>query len=565
MTVQTKADDSKLDESSTVIPFEIIALFLLLLTISYLARLFLGDTKLSLILVYSTFLFRFLLGGIVVIISKYVLGLRTYGMFGVTILVLSMIAIGPFWGTLMFINIFILGYIARYLIQSYNLAVGFRVGILMTFVICYISLLELIGESYRISFLSATILVPILITPWYIDRYSNEIEEKDHYRAFIRLVTTILLSLAAYVIMSLDFLIEFIVLNPETWILILAIYFYLGRSQKYTYMDKLRFKQLFSIKDDPLTLLIRNRDYIARYNAKILFPLINKFDMKERFEKWQVPTPELYAVIESEKDVNFLMNRLCTEDQFSNGFVLKPSKSFGGKGIFVITERTLDKMFIIDGKKWHPETLEAEIRKILGGEYLTSQTSTDNDVVLIEERISTEASFSKIGLGLPDVRVIVFRGIPVMAMARLPTHESGGKANLKQGAIGAAIRLSDGVITNAIWKGHSIKSHPDTRNIIKGFRYNKWKEILAVACLAQKSSGLGYTGVDVVLEDDGRILVLEVNKRPGLEIQNINQQSLLGRFQYIEGKDLDSMNHSPLKSASLGMELSQSVWCNANN
>jgi len=37
-----------------------------------------------------------------------------------------------------------------------------------------------------------------------------------------------------------------------------------------------------------------------------------------------------------------------------------------------------------------------------------------------------------------------------MAMLRLPTKESGGKANLQQGAIGLGIDMASGVTTSAV-------------------------------------------------------------------------------------------------------------------
>jgi len=542
------------------IPWDLVALFLLMTALAYFVRLFLSES--ILILYNSIFLFRFLLGALVVISYKYILGINTYGLFGPTIIVISMLAIGPFWGMIIFLNVFIIGYIVRYLINDFNLAVGFRIAIIMTFIISFITLLELLGEIFLIPFLSTSILVPILITPWFVDHFFRDVEEKDHFEAFKRLVLTLIVSVSAYFLMSLDPLVQFIVLNPETWIVFLAVFLYFGRNQKYTLFDKKRFKLLFKHEDEPLTMMIRNRDYIARYNSKILFSYINKFHMKDQFNKWEVPTPLLLAVISSEREVNDIIFRLMYGDIFENGFVIKPSQSLGGRGIKVVKSRTKNDHFVTSSSILTVKQLRKEIIKILNGEYLTSQTKTSKDIVLIEERIVSDTKLSSISIGLADIRVIVFKGIPVMAMARLPTKDSDGKANLKQGAIGAAISLVTGEITNAQWKGHDLTSHPDTGNTIIGYRFDNWNEILAVACLAQKSSGLGYAGVDIVLSDDGRILVLEVNKRPGLEIQNVNHASLLRRFSYIEKEDLDCQQKSPIQSASFGIELARKVWEN---
>jgi len=65
--------------------------------------------------------------------------------------------------------------------------------------------------------------------------------------------------------------------------------------------------------------------------------------------------------------------------------------------------------------------------------------------VLVEERIKIHPMFlSLTKWGTPDVRVIVYNRVPVMAMLRVPTEKSGSKANLQQGAIGLGIDLATG-------------------------------------------------------------------------------------------------------------------------
>lgn len=535
-----------------------IILFLVIAAISVIARVILIDT--TLVLENSIFLFRFVLGILIVLIAKYLFGISTFGLFGPTVLVVTLQTLGLLWGLVVFLNIFVIGYIVRSLISPYNLAIGFRIGILMIVTISLVGLLEIIGETFLIPVLSGAILVPILITPWFIDRFVKEIEEKNHLQALFKLAFTLVVSVIAYFIMSIDVIVLFIALNPEMWVVILGLIFYFGRSTNYNIKDRLRFNKLFKKKDQPLSIQIRNRNYIAKYNSTILHPIINKFNMKDQFETWRVPTAELYAIINDENQLRPLMVRLQTESIFQNGFVVKPSQSFGGKGILVVKERTPDGNFVCGGEITHPDFIKTELMKILHGEYLTSQTSSDKDIAIIEEKIINDPNLSKISIGLPDIRVIVFRGIPVMAMARLSTKESEGKANLKQGAIGAAISIKDGIMFHAEIKKHDIQKHPDTGEQIVNYQFDSWKEMLAVSCLAQKSTCLGYAGVDLVVNEKGRILVLEVNKRPGLEIQNINQSSLLRRFEYIEKNNLDARELSPIKAASMGIELAQKFW-----
>ncbi len=528
----------------------------LMVTIVVLSRTLLGDA--ILVLSASTFLFQYLFASVVILFLRYVVGLPSYGYFGPAVIAISWLNLGLFWGFFLFINLFLISFLARYLIQPFGLPVGFRIGTIMIFLISTMTMMEVIGEIYRIDFLSGPMLIPILITPWMADRYINDMYETNQLDAFTKFISTLIIIASAYAVMTFQAGIVFMITNPETWIILLFVVVYFGRSRLYTYFDKRRFARLFTKDSNPLTMISRNRDYLSKYNQKELFPFINKFSMKEQFDKWKVPTAKLLAVIDDEREIDKLAERLKTEEIFANGFVIKPSESYGGKGIIVIRKREGDN-FLIGGQLYHVDALKKQIKKIIQGEYLTSQTAKTNDIVIIEEIIETSEYIAEISIGLADIRVIVFQGIPVMAMMRLPTEESDGKANLKQGAIGAGIDMRDGNIIRAEYKTVEVNTHPDTFNKINEYRLDNWKEILAVAFLAQKSTNLGYAGVDLVIDKNGKVLVLEINKRPGLEIQNINMKSLLDRLKYVEDNKLNAIEFSPLRAAQMGIDLSHEL------
>ena len=58
--------------------------------------------------------------------------------------------------------------------------------------------------------------------------------------------------------------------------------------------------------------------------------------------------------------------------------------------------------------------------------------------------------------GTPDVRIILYRCVPVMAMVRLPTRESRGRANLHQGAVAAGIHLGSGRTHGGVCKDRAV-------------------------------------------------------------------------------------------------------------
>jgi alpha-L-glutamate ligase-like protein len=124
----------------------------------------------------------------------------------------------------------------------------------------------------------------------------------------------------------------------------------------------------------------------------------------------------------------------------------------------------------------------------------------------------------------------VFLGIPVMSMVRLPTMMSGGKANLHQGAIGAGIDLASGKTLKAVWRNRIIAEHPDTGNPVSGVQIPHWKNLLRLAAGCYELTGLGYIGVDLVLDASKGPMILELNARPGLSIQLANHAGLLPKL-----------------------------------
>jgi glutathione synthase/RimK-type ligase-like ATP-grasp enzyme len=119
-----------------------------------------------------------------------------------------------------------------------------------------------------------------------------------------------------------------------------------------------------------------------------------------------------------------------------------------------------------------------------------------------------------------------------MSMTRVPTKQSDGKANLHQGALGIAIDIASGVTTHAQFLGQSIDRHPDSGIALLGRTLPFWPEVLALAVRAAQAVPLKYLGVDISISPAGPLL-LEINVRPGLEIQNVNKRGMLGMLEAI--------------------------------
>lgn len=273
----------------------------------------------------------------------------------------------------------------------------------------------------------------------------------------------------------------------------------------------------------------RNVNYIGRYNERSLYPLVdNKLLTKEMALRHHVKTTDLLGAIKHQYEVmNFLK---FTSGR--SGFCIKPAHGSGGKGILVITKTDEAGFYKPNGQVLTVKDVERHISNILAGLF---SLGGKPDFTLIEELINFDDVFADYSYeGVPDIRVIVFQGYPVMCMMRLSTAESDGKANLHQGAVGVGLCLRTGSAVRGVQKNAPIETHPDTGAALSKLKVPHWQEVLELASSCYDMSGLGYIGTDIVLDRIHGPLLLELNARPGLAIQIANGTGLLPRLHYIE-------------------------------
>lgn len=274
----------------------------------------------------------------------------------------------------------------------------------------------------------------------------------------------------------------------------------------------------------------RNLSYIGQHNQRKYFPLVdNKLSTKLLAEDYGINTPKLLAQVRHQAEIK-LFSQLFSQQ--TSGFVIKPANGSGGKGILVITAVTPKGFVKASGELLSLHQINHHLSNLLSGLY---SLGGNPDIALIESLVVTSPLLAKYSYaGVPDIRVILYRGYPVMAMLRLSTKASDGKANLHQGALGVGISMQEGKAVQAVQFNQPLTHHPDTSLPVAEIQLDNWQFLLGLASRCFNMTHLGYMGADLVIDAQQGPLLLELNARPGLAIQLANNSGLKPRLSAID-------------------------------
>ena len=273
----------------------------------------------------------------------------------------------------------------------------------------------------------------------------------------------------------------------------------------------------------------RNYDIIAKYNKRSLYPLVDdKVQTKKLANSIDINTPHMIGLVEHQYEVKDLLQQIEGHSEF----VIKPAHGSEGKGVLVITHYENGIFTTTSGRVLTFKEVYQHVSNILSGLY---SLGGQYDVALIEELVHFTDVFKNFSYqGIPDVRLIVYKGYPALAMTRLATRESSGRANLHQGAVGVGLSIKTGKAVQAVSHNLPIAIHPDTGADLMKLQIPLWKEHLLIGAQAYEMTGLGYLGADIVLDKDRGPMMLELNARPGLSVQIANGKGLQPILQKIE-------------------------------
>jgi len=281
----------------------------------------------------------------------------------------------------------------------------------------------------------------------------------------------------------------------------------------------------------------RNVSYINRYNARRNYPLVdNKLTTKIVATEAGLAVPHLIGVVRTQREIALVQETL----EELNEFVAKPAQGSGGKGILVVVEQAEQEYRKASGEPISLESVQRHLSNTLSGLHSLGGRT---DVAFLESLVRVGPYFHQFSHeGVPDIRLIVFQGFPIMGMLRLATRDSDGKANLHQGAIGVGLDIATGKAIRAVMNNALVTHHPDSGVDLSQIEIPDWQALLHLAARCHEVTELGYLGCDIVIDETRGPLILELNARPGLSIQIANNAGLLPRLRLVEEAQIKRMS-----------------------
>jgi alpha-L-glutamate ligase-like protein len=311
-------------------------------------------------------------------------------------------------------------------------------------------------------------------------------------------------------------------------------------------------ERLRRVRREALGLNRRNQELLLRLNPPRLVALVDhKVQTKEVLARHGLPVPETFGCYARQRELPALAREVGQRVEF----VLKPARGAGGEGVVVVAGRRDDRLVKSSGALLKLNDLLAHAADIIAGAFSLSQA---RDEALLEYRLTPEPGLAGYSPGgIPDVRVVIAYGVPVMAMLRLPTHASDGRANLHVGGVGVGIDLASGRAVHAIWRDRPIVLHPDTQQPLSAICIPHWDEILLLSARSFDAVPLGYMGIDIVVDVRHGPVILELNARPGLSIQLANRRGLRPTIDALRQQRVDECTAA--QRVALGLEIERSV------
>src|SRR3989442_6257637 len=248
----------------------------------------------------------------------------------------------------------------------------------------------------------------------------------------------------SFIVIIQEPLINLVMFNPVFWFLLVFLNWLLGTRVRFRLSERFRFggvRRYFladnavqgDFGDDVLTMTVRNREFVGKYNSPGLMAMVTKDAVKGLLLPLGVPMAATYLILRERSDLGKFKEWMRGHEVFA----LKPSSSYGGEGILLVTGKQGD-MYRTNMGSMSASQIETLAFSILEGQFHGGQQDT---AVVEEMLVQDETLHDIVPMGLADIRVISFLGYPAVAMMRIPTITSGAKADIYLVAVAAVVRM----------------------------------------------------------------------------------------------------------------------------
>ncbi|MFW9842921.1 MAG: 7TM domain-containing protein, partial [Candidatus Thorarchaeota archaeon] len=183
-------------------------------------------------------------GVLVVVFARNLLGLETFGTFMPALIAVGFRETGLLNGLALFAMIITFGSLVRWCINRFQLLHTPRLAIILTSVIVFMLGMTTIGIAFGMSQFARVALFPLVILTLTVERFSLITEEYGPWRAVTIALMTMIVTSAAYLVMSSRSLQAIVVSFPEILLVVVALFLYAGRFSGFRAMEFIRFGDL---------------------------------------------------------------------------------------------------------------------------------------------------------------------------------------------------------------------------------------------------------------------------------------------------------------------------------
>jgi hypothetical protein len=180
----------------------------------------------------------------IVAIFRNVVGVRTYGVFGPAIMSIAFLSSGLVVGLILFTVLLVTGVFARRIIERLNLMMVPRLAILLTMCCMVMAAVIAIGIKMDSQYLARLTVFPLIIMALIIENFMKTTVEKGLSDALKICFSTVIVSVACFLVVSIPTLQAIVMTHPEILLLVVGLDILIGRWKGLRLVEYLRFSKL---------------------------------------------------------------------------------------------------------------------------------------------------------------------------------------------------------------------------------------------------------------------------------------------------------------------------------